>query len=224
MLVSTVCALEPQVAATASGTTTALAAAAARRLGRLTRTACMRLAQLTPFPSIPSPHTQPLSGARLQARGGEEAGQQKGRAGAPTPRPCVAPFHPTHHLAHLDPPLEPPPIPAHLELPLVYVGASPFIPKIQLLSYLGPWSLRSAQQIRHEQEGPGSGGAEQDGAAGAPGVPSSWPDKHRVAHTTRILQVQPHLMSHARMTSARGRREVLARWHSCTSAASPTSQ
>ena len=68
----------------------------------------------------------------------------------------------------------------------LHVGASPSIPEIQLLSYLGPWSLRLAQQVRHvsspqevsqhkqerqhKQKGRDGSGAKEGSAAGALGM------------------------------------------------------
>ena len=90
-----------KVTATASGTTTALAAAAL--VASLKQRVC-DWPQLTLSRPYTPPRTHNPSGAKLQTRGGEEADQQEGRAGALTPRPWPCSLPRLMHLAHLDPP------------------------------------------------------------------------------------------------------------------------
>ena len=125
--------------------------------------------------------------------------EQAHRRRARDPVPSPAPSYPSRQTSK-----ELPPISARLELPPRH-GAPHSIPETQFLSYLGRRSLCLAQQVRHvpssqgvsqhEPEGPGSDGAEQDGAAGAPviGMPSLW---HLVACTTRLSNVQTYLISY----------------------------
>ena len=106
--------------------------------------------------------------------------------------------------------LEPPPISARLELSRLHTSP----PRDTVYVIPGPRSLRSAQQVRHVpspqgvsqhgQEGLGSSGAEQGGAAGAPGmrVPSLWHDKHRAARTVRLRKVQSYLISYTPLHGA----------------------
>ena len=105
--------------------------------------------------------------------------------------------------------LEHPPIPARFELLPIRRCVYSSIPDTRhdsgnipgLYPYLGPRSLRSAQQVRdvpsphgvsqHEQEGPGSSCAEEGGAAGAWGM--------RILGTTRVTR--PVLPGFAKWTS-----------------------
>jgi hypothetical protein len=136
--------------------------------------------------------------------------QQAGKALMSTTHPIVFPFSPplTHHTLPISAHLEPPPIPARLKLRPIHRCVS-FDPRDTTFMMPGPRCFCSAQQVRHlpspqrvsqhEPEGPGSSGAEQGGAAGAPGmhVPSLlWHNKHRAIRTARARKVQSYLISY----------------------------
>ena len=135
--------------------------------------------------------------------------QQAGKALMSTTRPIASPpLQPlTLHALPISVHHERPPIPARLKLRSIHRCVS-FDPRDTTFMMPGPRCFWSAQQVRHvsspqrvsqhEPEGPGSSGAEQGGAAGAPGmhVPSLWHNKHRAIRTARVRRVQSYLISY----------------------------